>query len=134
MWTCPKCGRKFKKENQSHYCGEITTVDEYIDSFDLEKRAYLKEVREIMQSCLPEATEKISWRMPTYYLHHNLIHFAAFNKHIGLYPGAEGVLAFASECEKRHFKYSKGAIQIPYGPLPKDFIQALALWCLENNQ
>ena len=73
--------------------------------------------------------------MPTFYKHHNLIHFAGFKKHIGLYPGADGVAAFASQCEEKGFKYSTGAIQIPYQkPLPKVFITDLAKWCLENNQ
>ena len=135
MWTCPKCGRTFKHENQSHYCGEVHTIKEYIETFDEEQRAYLSEVYDILKSVLPDTKEKISWRMPTFYKRHNLMHFAGFKKHIGLYPGADGVAAFASQCEEKGFKYSKGAIQIPYQrPLPKAFITDLAKWCLENQQ
>lgn len=134
MWTCPQCGRTFQHEHQSHYCGEIHTIEEYIHTFD-EERAYLKDVYDILKSVLPDTSEKISWRMPTFYKKHNIIHFAGFKKHIGLYPGADGVEAFASRCEAFHFKYSKGAIQIPYQkPLPEAFIKDLARWCLEHHQ
>lgn len=66
--------------------------------------------------------------MPTYRKNHNLIHFAAFKKHIGLYPGAEAVEAFADKL--KDFKTSKGTIQLPYDkPLPLDLIVQIAKWC-----
>ena len=66
--------------------------------------------------------------MPTYWKGRNLIHFAAFKRHIGLYPGPEAVEAFAGQL--RAYKTSKGAIQIPYsGPLPLALIAEIAAWC-----
>lgn len=131
MWKCPKCGRSFKREEQSHYCGKApATIDEYINSQDDSIRDQLQCVREAIRDELPNATEKISWSMPTYWQGHNIIHFAAQKKHIGLYPGPEAVERFADKLEKAGCKYSKGSIQIPYSDeLPLDLISAIAAWC-----
>lgn len=60
MWKCPKCGRSFKKENQSHYCGKAPeTVDEYILAQDEGIRDQLLSIRSVLKSELPDATEKI---------------------------------------------------------------------------
>ena len=67
MWKCPKCGRSFSREGQGHYCGKIETVDQYIEEQDEKVRPYLREVRQIIRSAIPEAQEKISWSMPTYW-------------------------------------------------------------------
>ncbi len=112
-----------------------STVDEYIATFDAPIRHQLEIVRDCLKSALPKATEKISWSMPTYWYKRNLIHFAGMKKHIGLYPGAEAVVHFTEELDRRGYKHSKGAIQIPYGDeLPLDFIKEIALWCERNNK
>ena len=100
LWKCPKCGRSFRKENQSHYCGKApTTVDEYILAQDEGIREQLRSVRTVLRGKLPDATEKIAWSMPTYWKDHNIIHFAAQKKHIGLYPGPEAVEFFGRKLE-----------------------------------
>ena len=92
MWTCPKCGRTFKRREQSHYCGKAPeTIEEYIAAQPEEIRRYLKEVRGVLRAALPEAEERISWSMPTYWKKHNIIQFAGFRNHVGLYPGPEAV-------------------------------------------
>ena len=135
MWKCPKCGRTFKKENQSHFCGKApATIDEYILSQDEEIRGQLQSVREVIREKLPDATEKISWSMPTYWKEYNIIHFAAQKKHIGLYPGPEAVTHFAERLDQAGFKYSKGSIQIPYSDeLPLDLIAEIAGWCRDTG-
>ena len=135
MWRCPKCGRTFKKENQSHFCGKApATIDEYILSQDEEIRGQLQSVREVIREKLPDATEKISWSMPTYWKEYNIIHFAAQKKHIGLYPGPEAVTHFAERLDQAGFKYSKGSIQIPYSDeLPLDLIAEIAGWCRDTG-
>ena len=136
MWTCPKCGRSFRAENQSHYCGRAPeTVEAYILAQDEGIRDQLQNVREAIRDELPNATEKISWSMPTYWQGHNIIHFAAAKKHIGLYPGPEAVEQFADKLEEAGCKYSKGSIQIPYSDeLPLDLISAIAAWCRETGK
>ena len=57
----------------------------------------LSEVREIMRKVLPDAEERISWKMPTFWEEHNIIHFAAFKNHIGIYPGPEAILHYVEE-------------------------------------
>ncbi|MBP5253913.1 MAG: DUF1801 domain-containing protein [Lachnospiraceae bacterium] len=90
MWKCPECGRTFKKEHQSHYCGKAPeTVDAYILAQDEGIREPLRRIRAVLRNALPDAAEKISWSMPTYWQGHNILHFAASKKHIGLYPGPE---------------------------------------------
>lgn len=132
MWVCPKCGRSFRSTDQSHYCGKTPkTIEEYILSQPEEAQPYLHQVNAVIKSSLPEATEKISWSMPTYWKGHNLIQFAAFKKHIGIYPGSEAVAAFAEQL--KDYKTSKGTIQLPYSkPLPLELISEIAAWCAAN--
>ena len=135
MWKCPKCGRTFKNENQSHYCGKAPeTVEEYILAQDEGIRDQLRQVRTVLVSRLSDAKEKISWSMPTYWKDHNIIHFAAQKKHIGLYPGPEAVAFFSEKLDQAGLKYSKGSIQIPYSDeLPLELIAEIADWCRETG-
>ena len=135
MWKCPKCGRSFKKENQSHYCGKAPeTVDEYIHAQDEGIRDQLQSIRSVLKSELPDATEKISWSMPTYWKGHNIIHFAAAKKHIGLYPGPEAVEHFAEKLDQAGCPYSKGAIRIPCSvELPLSLVAEIAAWCRDTG-
>ncbi len=128
MWKCPKCERSFAREGQSHYCGRIETVEEYIGAQDEALRPFLRELREILREALPDAQERISWSMPTYWKGRNIIHFAASKKHLGLYPGGEATGVFSEEL--RDYDVSRGTIRLPYTrPLPKDLITRIAQWC-----
>ena len=129
MWVCPKCGRTFRNTDQSHYCGEPPkTIEEYILRQPEDVQPCLRQVDSAIRAALPEAEEKISWSMPTYWRGHNLIQFAASKRHIGLYPGPEAVEAFAGQLEG--FQTSKGTIRLPYDrPLPLELIAEIAKWC-----
>ena len=133
MWTCPKCGRSFKNQNQSHYCGKAPeTIDEYIAAQPETAQRYLKEIRETVRAALPEAEERISWSMPTFWKGHNIIQFAAHKNHIGLYAGPEAVIEFAEGL--KDCKTSKGTIQLSYDcPLPSELIREIARWCYETG-
>lgn len=132
MWKCPKCGREFKKKEQSHYCGEKPkTIDEYILSQDADKQEELRQIRQILRNALPEAQERISWSMPTYWKDHNILHFAASKGHIGLYPGPAAVVQFAEELQG--YKTDKGTIRIPYGKIDAVLIEKIAKWCWETG-
>jgi len=134
LWVCPKCGRSFKRRNQDHYCGDPPeTIDEYISAQPEQVRPFLSQVREAIREALPDAKERISWSMPTYWDRHNIIQFAGFKKHIGLYPGPEAVEAFAGRLTD--YKTSKGTIQFPYSaPLPLELIGEIARWCYETGK
>jgi uncharacterized protein YdhG (YjbR/CyaY superfamily) len=133
LWKCPKCGRQFKKEKQGHFCGEKpTNIDDYIAAQPENVRPFLNQVRDTIRRTLPEAEERISWSMPTYWKKHNIIHFASFKKHIGLYPGDKAVENFREKLAE--YKTSKGAIQFPYDkPLPLELIAEIATWCYERE-
>ena len=101
-----------------------TTVDEYIEGFAGVVRERMKNLRALILSCSPDITERISWGMPTFILNGNLVHFAAGKQHIGFYPGASGISAFADRFAE--YKYSKGAVQFPNNkPLPYELIEEI---------
>ncbi len=130
-WKCPKCGREFSRTDQQHYCGKPETIDEYIASQDENVREKLQEVRSIIRSAIPEAEEKMSWSMPTYWKGRNLIHFAASRKHIGIYAGGVATAVFAEELKDHDV--SKGTIRLPYNKeLPADLLRRIAIWCCEQ--
>ena len=132
MWKCPKCGREFKKKEQSHYCGEKPkNIDEYILCQEEDKQEALCYMRNILQKALPEAEERISWSMPTYWKKHNIIQFAAFKKHIGLYLGSEAVVQFSEELGI--YRTNKGTIRIPYDKIDAELIDRIAKWCFETG-
>ena len=87
MWKCPKCGRSFSREGQSHYCGKIETVDQYIAEQEESVRPYLDEVRRIIRGAIPEAQEKISWSMPTFWEREEYYSLRCFKKTSGTVPG-----------------------------------------------
>ena len=133
MWKCPKRGRTFEKTQQSHCCTlKPESIEEYILMQDETIQPVLKEVYQTIRSALPEAQERISWQMPTFREKHNLIHFAAQKKHVGIYPGEEAVVNFSPALKQRGFKFSKGSIQMPYGKVDLDLIYEIAAWCGEE--
>jgi len=95
----------------------VTTIDEYIDGFPADVQSRLRKMRATIRRAAPMATEKIAYRMPTFYLDGNLVHFAAFQHHIGFYPAPRGIEVFRDALSK--YKGAKGSVQFPHDePLP----------------
>lgn len=90
---------------------QFATIDQYKENFPKDVQAILEKVRKTIQKSAPDATETISYGIPTFKLNGNLVHFAAFEKHIGFYPGAEAIRVFEKEIKR--FKHAKGSIQFP---------------------
>ncbi|MGF6376478.1 uncharacterized protein YdhG (YjbR/CyaY superfamily) [Clostridiales Family XIII bacterium PM5-7] len=128
MWTCPKCNREFKHKNQNHYCGDKpTTIDEYIAGFPPDLQELLTAVRTTISAAAPDAEERISWQMPTFWQKENLIHFAVSTNHLGIYPGDLSKSPFADRLSA--YRTSKGAIQMPFDqPIDYDLIRDLTRW------
>jgi uncharacterized protein YdhG (YjbR/CyaY superfamily) len=127
MWQCLKCGRKFRSENQSHYCGKVATIDQYIVQQPEAIQPVLEQIRQTIRAAAPKAEERMSWQMPTFWQYENLIHFAVSSKHIGLYPGDEAVAAFAQRLAG--YSYSKGTIRLPLDkPIDYDLIADITRW------
>lgn len=131
MWQCPKCKRKFDAENQHHFCVKTLTVDQYIAEQPEDYQPLLQKIRETIRAAAPETAEKISWQMPTFWLGENLIHFAAFKKHISIFPGGEATAVFADRLTE--YKTAKGTIQFsPDKPIPYDLIADITRWRVEQ--
>lgn len=110
----------------------IKTVEDYIAQFPPDVQALLTQMRDIIRGQAPQATEGISWGMPTYKLGGNLVHFANGKHHIGFYPGASGVQAFLGQLGA--YKTSKGAIQFPKNqPLPTQLIEKIVRFRVQEN-
>jgi uncharacterized protein YdhG (YjbR/CyaY superfamily) len=110
---------------------EFKTVDRYIASFPDNAGRKLAELRSTVRELAPEAQEKISYRMPAYFLGRNLLYFAGFAKHIGFYPGAEAIACFEPELAK--YKHAKGSVQFPLDrPLPLTLIRRLVKFRLAS--
>jgi uncharacterized protein YdhG (YjbR/CyaY superfamily) len=108
------------------------TVDDYIAGFPAEVQAILEEIRSIIREMAPDAEEVISYQMPTYRLHGNLVHFAAFKNHIGFYPTPTGVAAF--EDELMPYRHAKGSIRFPLDqPIPYDLIRKIVAFRVKEN-
>ena len=111
----------------------MNEIESYIEKQDETYQEDLVHVYHVIQKAIPEADEKISWGMPTFHKKHNIIHFACNKKHVGIYPGADGVEEFTKELKEKGYKYSKGAIQFPYDRIDDELITRIALWCYENH-
>ena len=103
-------------------------IDEYIAVQDPDIRDRLVTIRNAIHSAIPDAAEKISYQMPTFWKGRNIIHFAAARNHIGIYPGGEATAVFAKKLTG--YKTSKGTIQIRHDQeLPLELIAEIAVWC-----
>lgn len=108
------------------------SIDEYILQFPLEIQEILEKIRKVIKESAPEATEKISYGMPTFVLHGNLVHFAAFKNHIGLYPTPSGIEAFKQELAE--YKGAKGSVQFPLKkPIPYELISEIVKFRIAEN-
>jgi len=110
----------------------LTSIDQYIALFPEDIQALLTQMRETIRAAAPEAIEKISYQMPAFYYHGNLVYFAAFKHHIGFYPTASGTAAF--QAELAGYKTSKGAIQFPLNqPLPLDLVRRIVAFRVSES-
>lgn len=108
------------------------TIDEYIADFPMEVQVMLERLRLTIATAAPDATEKISYQMPTFYFNGNLVHFAAFKHHIGFYPTPSGISAFREEL--KDYKTSKGAVQFPLDkPLPLELVKKIVGFRVTEN-
>jgi uncharacterized protein YdhG (YjbR/CyaY superfamily) len=109
-----------------------TTIDEYIADFPQNVQELLQKIRATIRQAAPDAEETINYRMPTFILNGNLVHFAAFKNHIGFYPTPTGVEQFKQELSAYHG--SKGSVQFPLDqPVPFDLITRIVEFRVREN-
>lgn len=107
-------------------------IDEYISTFPDDVQAKLEKIRSVIRKAAPEAVERISYQMPTFFLHGNLVHFAAYKRHIGFYPAPSGIKAFERELSK--YKWAKGSVQFPLDrEIPYDLISRIVAFRVKEN-
>lgn len=109
----------------------MESIDQYIQQFPDDIREKLTKLRNVILKAAPEATEKISYKMPAFHWKENLIYFAAYKNHIGIYPTSKPIVHFKEEL--KNYKSSKGAFQIPLNQeIPKDLIEKIVTFRIES--
>lgn len=107
-------------------------IDEFISAYPDDIQAILQELRRTIQKAAPKAQEKISYGIPTFTFHGNLVHFSAYKTHIGFYPGAAPIKEFKDDLAG--YETSKGTVQFPLDkPLPLDLIRKIVLFRVKQN-
>lgn len=107
-------------------------IDEYIAGFPGDMQNILQKIRATIKKAAPDAIEKISYQMPTFFLNGNLVHFAAFKNHIGFYPVPTGIEKFKKELSV--YKVGKGSVQFPLDqPIPYDLISKVVNFRVKEN-
>ena len=109
------------------------SIDVYISGFPENIQTILEEIRKTIRHAAPEAQEAISYGIPTFVFHGNLVHFAANKKHIGFYPAPSGIDAFKTELSV--YKGAKGSVQFPIDkPMPLEHIAEIVKFRVMENQ
>lgn len=113
---------------------KFNTIDEYIANYLPELQEVLQNLRKFINECAPEATERMSWDMPTFHIYgFNLVHFAVNKGYIGFYPADTGVSAFKDELTE--YKTTKGSIHFPLNkPMPYDLIKKIVEYRVIENK
>jgi uncharacterized protein YdhG (YjbR/CyaY superfamily) len=120
------------KKNHNMQGTKATNIDEYISEFPGDIQKKLRDLRAAIKKAAPKAEEKISYAMPTFAQHGNLVHFAAYKNHIGFYPAPTAIEAFKKELSA--YEGSKGTVQFPLDkPIPLGLITKMVKFRLAQN-
>ena len=107
-------------------------IDDYIAGFPSEIRELLERIRTTIRQAAPDAQETISYQIPTFTQNGNLVHFAAFKRHIGFYPTSTGIEKFKEELSA--YKGAKGSVQFPLDKaIPYDLISKIVTFRVKEN-
>jgi uncharacterized protein YdhG (YjbR/CyaY superfamily) len=108
-------------------------IDEYVAGFPRDVQETLQKIRRIIGEAAPDAAETIKYRMPTFVLHGNLVHFAGFEKHIGFYPTPSAIEAFSAELAG--YESAKGSVQFPLNrPVPFTLIRKMVEFRMKETR
>jgi uncharacterized protein YdhG (YjbR/CyaY superfamily) len=109
-----------------------TNIDEYIAGFPRDVQEILQKIRLTIREAAPDAEETINYQIPTFTLKGNLVHFAAFEKHIGFYPTPTGIEQFNKELSV--YEGAKGSVKFPLDqPIPYDLISKIVKFRVAEN-
>ena len=109
------------------------TIDAYIAGFPVDVQDILQRIRRIVKDAAPDAEEAIKYQIPTFVMGGNLVHFGAFEKHIGFYPTPSGIEQFKQALAG--YKSAKGSVQFPFdSPIPYDLIKRIVKFRVKENR
>lgn len=110
-----------------------TTIDAYIATFPAEVQDILRRIRALIREEAPAATEAMSYQIPTYKLKRNLVHFAAFKKHVGFYPGPSGIAHFQDRLAA--YPSAKGSVRFPLDqPIPYELMREITRFRVREEE
>ncbi len=113
MWMCSKCGREFKRTNQSHFCGKAPeTVAQYIQQQEPQAQEYLQLLQRLVLENVADVKEDIACSMPRYQKNGRTISIFAGEKAISLYVDEETIIHHLDLLNK--FKVKNNTIYLPY--------------------
>lgn len=110
------------------------TIDEYIAAVPKDVQPLLKKIRATVRKAAPGVEETISYRIPSFKLHgRQLVYFAAFKTHIGLYPAPTGNAAFKKEAQA--YGAGKGTFRFPLDkPIPYAVVAKVVKFRAKENE
>jgi len=111
---------------------KASTTDQYIGNFQEDVQEILEQVRSTIKQAAPNAKETIKYGIPAFLLNGDLVYFAAFKNHIGLYPAPTGKEDFKKELSI--YKTGKGSVQFPLDkPMPLSLITKIVKFRMQKN-
>jgi uncharacterized protein YdhG (YjbR/CyaY superfamily) len=133
------CGNPERRTGSTHPMNSMKSetkipenIDEYIAGFPSEVQAILQKVRTTIAKAAPGAREAIKYRLPTFVQNGNLVHFGAFQKHIGFFATPTGHAKFQRELSA--YEGGKGSVQFPFGqPIPYPLIRKIAKFRVQED-
>lgn len=112
---------------------KAVSVDAFISQYPLAVQKILQQLRKTILQAAPQAEECISYGIPTFKYHGNLVHFSAYEKHIGFYPGGAGIENFKKEIAT--YKWAKGSVQFPLNqPIPYALVKKITSFRVKQNE
>ncbi|GHN01893.1 hypothetical protein WSM22_33820 [Cytophagales bacterium WSM2-2] len=108
------------------------TIDEYIAGFPADVQKIMEKLRATIKKAAPGAEEIISYQMPAFNLHGNLVYFGGWKTHIGFYPTSSVTRVFKKELSG--YEGSKGTIKFPLDkPIPYGLISEIVKFRVKEN-
>jgi uncharacterized protein YdhG (YjbR/CyaY superfamily) len=131
-WAVPNVYQNHEGKNMKTDRTAPKTIDEYIAGFPDDVQEILEKIRMTIRKAAPDAEETISYQIPTFTLKGNLVHFAAFKKHIGFYPTSTGIAKFKKELAV--YEGAKGSVKFPLDkPIPFSLISRIVKFRVKEN-
>ncbi len=124
--------REYERKNMKSSHTVPKNINEYIAAFPQDVQEILEKIRLTIRRAAPDAEETIRYRIPTFTLKGNLVHFGAFKKHIGFYPASTGVEKFRNELSK--YEGARGTVRFPFEePIPFTLIGRIVTFRVKEN-